>query len=134
MNKNDLNAVFSHKSDNWITPQWLYDRLDLIYKFTLDPASDGLNNKCSKFYTPQDNGLDQSWKNETVYINPPYSNCYGWVKKAYLEARDNNVTSVLLLPARMDTKWVHDFCFDKDIIKQRALWSTTQTNVGKYTT
>ena len=30
---------------------------------------------------------------------------------------------------QMKDKW---FCFDKDIIKQRAIWSTTQTNVGKY--
>ena len=32
---------------------------------------------------------------------------------------------------QMKDKW---FCFDKDPIKQREIWSTTQTNVGKYAT
>ena len=30
---------------------------------------------------------------------------------------------------QMKDKW---YCFDTDIIKQRAIWSTTQSNVGKY--
>lgn len=40
----------------------------------------------------------------------------------------------------LDQKWFdiqtkdNWFCFDKDIIKQRAIWSTTQSNVGKYAT
>ena len=32
---------------------------------------------------------------------------------------------------QMKDKW---YCFDTDIIKQRAIWSTTQSNVGKYAT
>ena len=40
----------------------------------------------------------------------------------------------------LDQKWaelqIKDkwYCFDKDIIKQRAIWSTIQSNVGKYAT
>ena len=39
----------------------------------------------------------------------------------------------------LDQKWsdlqINDkwFCLDKDPIKQRAIWSTIQTNVGKHT-
>lgn len=116
MEKKDLEVIFSHKSDEWSTPQWLFGKLNTQYNFTLDPASDGVNNKCVKHYTQQTNGLMQSWIGETVFINPPYSKTYDWVSKAYHEAF-NGVTSVLLVPARMDTKWVHEFCFDPFVCK-----------------
>ena len=76
MNKNQRSVLFSSKSDEWSTPQWLFDKLNKTYNFTLDPASDGINNKCAKHYTPTQNGLSQSWSGETVFINPPYSNTY----------------------------------------------------------
>ena len=116
MNKNDMNVLFSSKSDEWSTPQWLFDKLNKQHSFTLDPASDGVNNKCAKHYTAQTNGLDQSWANETVFINPPYSKTYDWVKKAYHEAF-SGTTTVLLVPARMDSKWMHEFCFDPFVCK-----------------
>jgi len=116
MNKNDRDVLFSSKSDEWSTPQWLFDKLNQKYNFTLDPASDGVNNKCAKHYTAQTNGLDQSWANETVFINPPYSKTYDWVKKAYHEAF-SGTTTVLLVPARMDSKWMHEFCFDPFVCK-----------------
>jgi len=117
MNKNDMNVLFSSKSDNWATPQWLFDKLNKTYNFTLDPCASQDNAKCSKFYTEEDNGLTKSFQNETVFINPPYSNTYEWVSKAYHEAFSSGTTSVLLVPARMDSKWFHEFCFDPFVCK-----------------
>jgi phage N-6-adenine-methyltransferase len=116
MKKSDMNVLFSSKSDEWSTPQWLFDKLNKQYDFTLDPASDGVNNKCTKHYTAKENGLEQSWSRETVFINPPYSNTYAWVSKAYHEAF-SGTTSVLLVPARMDSKWFHEFCLDPIVCK-----------------
>lgn len=112
-----MNVLFSHKSDSWSTPQWLFDKLNLQHNFTLDPASDGTNNKCSKHYTEQQNGLAQDWSGETVFINPPYSQTYDWVKKAHSEAAGGNTTIVMLLPARVDSRWFHDFCLDPLVVK-----------------
>jgi phage N-6-adenine-methyltransferase len=117
MNKNDMDVLFSRKSDEWSTPQHIFDKLNAKYNFTLDPASDGVNNKCAKHYTPQTNGLAQSWNGENVFINPPYSKTYDWVKKAHTEAKDNGVTTVMLLPARVDSRWFHEFCLDPILVK-----------------
>jgi phage N-6-adenine-methyltransferase len=116
MNKNQRSVLFSSKSDEWSTPQWLFDKLNKQHSFTLDPASDGVNNKCAKHYTTQTNGLEQSWHGECVFLNPPYSKTYDWVKKAYHEAF-SGTTSILLVPARMDSKWIHEFCFDPFVCK-----------------
>jgi phage N-6-adenine-methyltransferase len=117
MLKKDMDVLFSHKSDEWSTPQHIFDNLNHKYNFTLDPASDGTNNKCVKHYTPKENGLSQSWHGETVFINPPYSKTYDWVSKAYHEAMGGNTTIVMLLPARTDTKWFHEFCTDAFVAK-----------------
>lgn len=118
MDKKDLQVMFSHKSDNWATPQWLFDKLNSRCNFTLDACASEDNAKCSKFYTENDDGLTKSFLNETVFINPPYSKTYDWVKKAHTEAKTNGVTIVALLPARTDTKWFHEFCLDNDNVAE----------------
>ena len=112
----DTTAVFSKKTDHWETPAYIFDPLHEICKFTLDPCADAKTRKCEKFYSPEDDGLVQSWKGETVFINPPYSNVYDWISKAYQEYRDNNVTSVLLLPNRSDMPWFQEHVFHSAII------------------
>ena len=58
MNKN---VMFSSASNEWATPQELFDELDAVHQFTLDPASTHENAKCEKHYTEKDNGLSQNW-------------------------------------------------------------------------
>ncbi len=42
-------------------------------------------------------------------MNPPYGReLQKWVRKCYEEAK-NGTTSVMLIPARTDTKWFHDY-------------------------
>ena len=113
MSKN-LDVHYSSKSNEWSTPQWLYDYLNEKYKFTLDPASDGENQKCSKFYTQLDNGLEQDWYNDSVFCNPPYGRELSkWVKKAFEESLLGDNPIVLLIPARPDTSYWHDYIFNK---------------------
>lgn len=99
---------FSSKSDSWSTPQKLFDDLNDEFHFTLDPCSDGKNNKCEKFFTKIDDGLSQDWRGHTVFMNPPYGReIKKWMKKAKTES-ENGATVVCLVPSRTDTAWWHD--------------------------
>lgn len=105
-----MNVHFSSKTDNWSTPQYLFDKLNKRFKFTLDPCASVDNYKCNKYYTENQDGLSQDWSNEIVFMNPPYGKEIGkWVQKAYEESL-NGATVVCLLPARTDTKWFHNYC------------------------
>lgn len=48
------NALFSSLSDEYSTPQWLFDMLNAEFHFTLDPSATEFNTKCPKFFTMQD--------------------------------------------------------------------------------
>lgn len=118
MDKHDQEVLFSKKSDEWATPQWLFDELNKQFGFTLDPASTTDNAKCQKFYTLEDDGLSKDWAGERVFINPPYSKCFDWVKKAHTEVQKENTKVIMLLPARTDTKWFHQFCLDSNVVSE----------------
>lgn len=103
-------AMFSSKSNDWATPQDLFDKLNDEFHFTLDVCAIPENAKCEHYYSPEQNGLLQHWDG-TVWCNPPYGRKIGlWVKKAYESViRDDGTTVVMLLPARTDTKWFHEY-------------------------
>lgn len=102
---------YSSKSNEWETPQSLYDELDGEFGFTLDPCCTPENAKCETYFTVDDGSLCRTWKDHTVFMNPPYGREIGkWVAKAYNESRDYRTIVVCLLPARTDTKWFHDYC------------------------
>ena len=45
-----------------------------------------------------------------VFCNPPYGRVIGdWVKKAYEEGHKPDTLVVLLIPARTDTRYFHDY-------------------------
>lgn len=54
-------TLFSSASDEWPTPEWLFDKLNQEFHFDLDPCATPENAKCKKFYTKADNGLKQPW-------------------------------------------------------------------------
>lgn len=111
MDENFIKCGFTSNSDDWATPQNLFNYLNDKFHFTLDPCADKYNHKCEKYYTEMDSGLSHSWKDETVFMNPPYGkNIKYWVAKAYTESKNNAITVIGLLPARTDTKWFHDYC------------------------
>ena len=106
--------MFSSKDELWSTPQDFYDRLNEEFHFTLDPCALPSNAKCSKFYTPDDDGLVQDWGGNVVFCNPPYSRKVGeWVRKCYEESQKPNTTVVALVFARTDTAWFHDYVYGK---------------------
>lgn len=110
-----MNVHFSSKSNEWTTPQHLFDELNQEFNFTLDPCATEENAKCSKHkhFTIEDDGLSKDWSNDVVFMNPPYGReIKKWIKKAYEESL-NGATVVCLIPRRTDTMYWHDFIFDK---------------------
>ncbi len=123
-------GMMSSNTDEWATPKLFFDKLNEKYHFTLDPCCSIENRKCEKYYTKKENGLLQSWKNERVFCNPPYGREIGkWVEKAYIENKKNNVFILMLLPARTDTRWFHDFIYLKH--KVEFLKGRLKFNDGK---
>ena len=58
-----------------------------------------------------EDGLSQNWGGYSVFCNPPYGREISkWVKKGFEEAQKPGTKVVMLLPARTDTKWFHDYC------------------------
>ena len=109
--------MFSSKSDEWETPQDLFNSLNDEFHFTLDPCSTHENHKCDKYYTQEDDGLSKDWVGETVFCNPPYGRSIGkWVEKCYKESLKGS-TVVMLIPSRTDTKWFHKYIYNKAEIR-----------------
>jgi len=99
-------GLMSSNTDNWATPNNLFEVLDKEFNFNLDPCADDLNHKCSRYYTKEIDGLSREWGgDDRIFMNPPYGKeIKKWVKKAY-ESSKNGALVVALLPARTDTKW-----------------------------
>ena len=108
--------MMSSNTPEWATPQKFFNDLDAEFHFTLDPCSTHENAKCKKHYTKEDDGLPKSWGGEVVFCNPPYGReLPKWVKKCYEESRHADV--VMLIPARTDTRWFHDYIYGKAEIR-----------------
>jgi site-specific DNA-methyltransferase (adenine-specific) len=108
-------VLFSSKSNEWTTPNDFYEELNKEFNFTLDPCCTKENAKCSKYFTKEDDGLEQDWSKDIVFMNPPYAReIKYWVKKAYEESL-KGATVVCLIPARTDTSYWHDYCFKGDV-------------------
>ena len=83
--------------------------------------------KIAKFYSIKDNGLLQDWQNLTVWCNPPYSNIYDWAKKCF----EHKGIAVMLVPSRTDTKWFHEFCYNKPNVELRFIKGRLKFNNSK---
>lgn len=114
----NIKVMGMSQSDQWATPQDFFDKLDAEFHFTLDPCADGGNHKCDRYYTREQDGLTQDWGGEIVFCNPPYGReIPKWVKKAYEESRKDNTVVVMLIPARTDTRWFHDYIYNQAEIR-----------------
>lgn len=111
-----MSVHFSSKTDEWETPQDLFDNLNKIHSFGIDVCATKENAKCKYYYSKSEDGLTIDWKehlnklDESAYwMNPPYGRTIGlWMKKAYEESL-KGCKVVCLVPARTDTKWWHEY-------------------------
>ena len=104
-------TLFSSASEEWETPQEFYDELNAEFGFTLDPCATDENHKCKNYFTRDQDGLKMDWGGEQrVFCNPPYGRkLKEWVAKCYSEGHKDNTLVVILIPARTDTRWYHDY-------------------------
>ena len=109
-----MKVHYSSKTNEWATPQSFFEELDREFHFTLDPCATKENAKCDKYYTIKDDGLTKSWDGEIVFCNPPYGReIKKWVKKA----SETKGVVVMLIPARTDTSYFHDYIYGKADIR-----------------
>lgn len=108
---------FSSKSDDWATPQDLFDSLNKRYSLDLDVCASLENHKCPRYFDKEQDALKQIWTGR-FWMNPPYGRQIGkWTRKAVNEVKHGNAEmGVLLLPARVDTKWFHELAPAADSI------------------
>lgn len=113
---------FETESEDWETPDTLFDVLDEEFHFTIDLAANDHNTKVSVFYDKHQDALIKSWKG-ICWLNPPYGrDLKKWVKKSYVESRKDGTTVVMLIPSRTNTVWWHNYCmkaFEIKFIKGR---------------
>lgn len=107
-----MNPVhFSTASAEWPTPAGYFRRLARLFNFRLDPCCTPHTAKCQSYFTAEEDGLSKDWAlaDGAVFVNPPYGRGIGaWVKKGY-ETAQRGTPVVMLLPARTDTAWWHEY-------------------------
>jgi phage N-6-adenine-methyltransferase len=126
-----MSIHFSSKSNEWETPQWLFDELNKEFgPLELDVCATKENSKCPDYFDINENGLLHNWGGTKCWMNPPYGREIGkWVKKAYKESQ-NDCLICCLLPARTDTKWFHEYCLKGKIkfLKGRLKFSDSENS------
>lgn len=74
-------GMYTSSSEEWGTPQTLFNRLNKEFNFTLDICASKENAKCPKYYTKEEDALKKEWGG-VMWMNPPYGRRIGiWVKK-----------------------------------------------------
>ena len=108
-------ALFSKASDEWETPQWLFDLLFKEFRFGMDAAASEGNNKAYYYIDKEEDALKRDWivpeisgKPTPIFLNPPYSKIAAFMKKAYEESLKGAVV-VCLIPCRTDTRYWHSY-------------------------
>lgn len=109
-----MSVHFSSKSDSWATPDDFFNKYHDKYGFNLDVCANKSNAKCERFFSIEENGLEQDW-NGVCWMNPPYGReIYRWMRKALYSA-EQGATVVCLVPARTDTAWWHDYAMKGEV-------------------
>lgn len=118
------------ESDLWSTPVEVFNELNDRYgPFALDAAANKDNHKCPIWLGPgsevSEDCLAIPWSYSWItngrecldgvvrtFLNPPYSNPYPFVNKAWQEAHFGNCMVTLLLPATTEVGWWKAFVYD----------------------
>lgn len=94
-----MSVHFSSVTDNWKTPDSIYEALNSEFNFDFAPCPLNMN--------PEFDGLKIEWGNKN-FVNPPYSELKAWCKKAYEESLRGKLV-VMLIPSRTDTAAWHEY-------------------------
>jgi site-specific DNA-methyltransferase (adenine-specific) len=92
--------------EQYETPDWVFDPLHRMLHFTVDACASQQNAKLERYFTKEQNGLLQSWLDERVWCNPPYSEVAPWLEKAINSGAE---LVMMLLPARLAVAWWRNY-------------------------
>lgn len=125
------NIHFSSKSNEWQTPKELFNKLNAEFNFDFDAAANEKNHLCDKYFSLENSALDKNWPDygKVFWCNCPYGREISkFVKKSYEESL-KGVVVVMLIPARVDTKWFHNYCAKGEVrfIKGRVKFTNGET-------
>ena len=74
----------------------------------IDVCAEASNSKCEKFFSVEQDGLKQEWRQD-FYGNFPYSEVAKWIEKAYIQHLKWNVNGLILCFSKTETKWWHSY-------------------------
>lgn len=110
------------QSQQWCTPRKYVTALHDFFKGApeLDPCSNknSIVQAKTEYILPKQDGLKESWKYKTIYVNPPYgreksarSSIYDWFERCH-EAHQKHKSEVLaLVPVATNTAHWKEFVF-----------------------
>lgn len=106
------------ESDEWSTPQPLFEALHQRFHFTLDAAASVDNAKLPRFWQKSQDALKQTWDvAERIWCNPPYSKPN---IPAFLSMGRNHAarggTSCFLVPNSTSEVWFHQILRGSDVL------------------
>ncbi len=83
----NTDLMFSSAKCEWETPQATFDALNAEFGFEIDVCALPENAKCARYFTPEMDGLAQSWEG-VCWMNPPYGReMPKWIRKAWESAQ-----------------------------------------------
>lgn len=129
-------AIKLSNSDNWRTPQWLFDQLNQEFNFKIDLCADDNNTKRYLYYSLQNDALAEinQW-DQTSFANVPYSRAKPFLIKAYEQSRKHHVTIVILLRVDTSNNWWYEHVVQKASETRfivGRLWFWDETNQPHY--
>lgn len=109
-----FDTKFKSNKQDWETPIELFEIINRRYNIDFDLAANKSNTKCSEFFSKEDDALTKSWRGR-CWLNPPYGGKMDnalseWIKKSFNESLHEDCMVVMLVPARTNTNWWHDYC------------------------
>jgi hypothetical protein len=107
-------TLLTSKKQDYGTPEDVFAWLDRQFNFTIDLAADAGNFKMRPFFSPADNALKQSWRQQRGFLNPEYKRVKEFFEKSRTESMHFGALVVHLVPARVDTKWWRFFVMQRD--------------------
>ena len=128
MTAETASVLFSSGKDDWQTPPELFARLHAEFDICVDAAATRDTCVVPDYFGPdcarQPDALKEQWSKfgslSRYWCNPPYSRGLQakFIAKAAAE-RLNGVTTVMLLPARTDTKAFHTYIWNAETHQPR---------------
>lgn len=99
-----LRRFTTSSRQNYGTPRQFFRWVDAAFGFTVDACAEPWNTKLTRYWSKDQDGLQQDWSREIAWDNPPYDQVDLFLAKGK-EAAKLGGTNVHLVASRVDTDW-----------------------------